>query len=143
MINFKAHDEVQIDEFIQVLERSTLGKRRPTDDRQRMEDMIHHANLIVTARTQEGTLVGISRALTDFSYCTYLSCLAVDQEWQKQGIGRRLLDLTHETAGCHTNLLLLAAPAAESYYPHIGMEQHQSAWMIRGQNQDGYPAENC
>jgi predicted N-acetyltransferase YhbS len=85
--------------------------------------------VILTARS-EGKLVGVSRAITDFAYCTYLSDLAVDVEFQGCGIGRKLIRRTHEAAGTQTRLILLAAPAATSYYPHIGMQQHESCWMI-------------
>ena len=41
--------------------------------------MLEHADIIVTARVT-GQLVGVSRAVTDFAFCTYLSDLAVDAE---------------------------------------------------------------
>jgi GNAT superfamily N-acetyltransferase len=93
--------------------------------------MLEHADLVVTARAEE-RLVGVSRAITDFNYCTYLSDLAVDQAYQGHGIGRELIRRTHEAAGTNTSLILLAAPKARTYYPHIGMEPHDSAWIIRG-----------
>ena len=73
---------------------------------------------------------GSPGALTDFSYCTYLSDLAVDVAFQRQGIGRELLRRTHEAAGLQTMLVLLAAPQATEYYPHIGMIRHDSCWML-------------
>ncbi len=95
-----------------------------------MAAMTSGADVIVTAR-HENELVGVSRAISDFAYCTYLSDLAVDRRFQRQGIGRRLLDETHLAAGLGTTLILLAAPAAVDYYPHIGMERHESCWVIR------------
>ena len=92
--------------------------------------MLRNADLIITARFG-ALLVGISRAITDFSYCTYLSDLAVDTAYQRRGIGRELIRRTHETAGLHTTLILLSAPQAETYYPHIGLTKHASCWMIR------------
>lgn len=115
-------------EFIDVLRRSTLADRRPTDDAQTIEQMLRNAQLIITARQGE-LLVGVSRAITDFAYCTYLSDLAVDQKFQRQGIGKRLVERTHEEAGHHTTLILLSAPQATSYYPHIGMQRHDSCWL--------------
>jgi predicted N-acetyltransferase YhbS len=91
--------------------------------------MLKNADLILTARV-DGFLVGVSRALTDGAFCTYLSDLAVDQKHQRQGIGRELLRRTHEAAGLHTALILLAAPQAESYYPHVGLTKHESCWII-------------
>jgi predicted N-acetyltransferase YhbS len=116
-------------EFIDILVRSTLAERRPVDQPETIAGMLRNADVILTARS-EGKLVGISRAITDFAYCTYLSDLAVDVAFQKCGIGQELIRRTHEVAGIQTRLILLAAPAAASYYPHIGMRQHNSCWMI-------------
>ena len=128
MIDYQLEPELSAEEFIDVLVRSTLGERRPVDDRERIESMLKNADLIVTARSN-GRLVGVSRAITDFAFCTYLSDLAVDESCQKQGIGRKLIERTHEAAGLMTRLILIAAPKARSYYPHIGMVPHDSCWM--------------
>jgi GNAT superfamily N-acetyltransferase len=131
MISYQLERGLTADEFIDVLVRSTLAERRPVDNRATIETMLIEADLIVTARSEQ-KLVGISRAISDFSFCTYLSDLAVDQTFQRQGIGRQLIRHTHEAAGLKTTLILLAAPAAESYYPHIGMAKHGSCWVIPG-----------
>lgn len=117
-------------EFIDVLTRSTLAERRPVDRLDLIERMLEHANVIVTARKATGLLVGVSRAITDFGYATYLSDLAVDEAYQRRGIGRELIRRTHEAAGLETALILLAAPKAREYYPHIGMQRHDSCWII-------------
>ena len=91
--------------------------------------MLKNAGLIVTARI-DGRLVGVSRAITDFSYCVYLADLAVVEDHQGQGIGRELIRRTHEAAGSGTQLVLLAAPGARTYYPHVGLTQHDSCWII-------------
>jgi predicted N-acetyltransferase YhbS len=100
------------------------------DDGDRIALMLKHANLIVTARDESGLLVGVSRALTDFSFCCYLSDLAVDVAFQKQGIGKELIRRTQLAAGAGAKLILLAAPAARGYYPHIGMTHHDSCWTL-------------
>ena len=117
------------DEFIQVLERSTLAERRPVQDAAVIAAMLKNADVIITARI-DGLLVGVSRAITDFAYCTYLSDLAVDVKYQRQGIGKELIRRTHEAAGLQTTLILLSAPAAVEYYPHIGMVKHESCWTV-------------
>lgn len=127
-------------EFIDVLRRSTLDQRRPVHDSERIAGMLRCADVIVTARNPDGLLVGVSRAITDFHYCTYLSDLAVDEEFQHRGIGKQLIELTHQHAGKQTTLILLAAPAAVTYYPHIGMRQHHSCWMI---SSNSPPASNA
>jgi GNAT superfamily N-acetyltransferase len=116
-------------EFIDVLVRSTLAERRPVGEPERIERMLAEADIILTARVGP-LLVGVSRAISDFSFCTYLSDLAVDVAHQKRGIGRELIRLTHEAAGMQTSLILLAAPKAQTYYPHVGMQQHDSCWWL-------------
>jgi ribosomal protein S18 acetylase RimI-like enzyme len=125
----EAYPELGVDEFIDVLERSTLAERRPVGNLETIRGMLAHSDIIVTARSGS-LLVGISRALTDYHFCTYLSDLAVDREYQNRGIGKELIRRTHESAGLHTTLILLAAPKARTYYPHVGMQAHDSCWII-------------
>jgi GNAT superfamily N-acetyltransferase len=132
-IQYQLEPDLPADDFIDVLRRSTLAERRPVGNRPVIEGMLRHADIVLTARADDGELVGVSRAITDWSYCTYLSDLAVDERFQGQGIGRELVRRTHEIAGLGTSLTLLAAPKAESYYPHIGMKQHHSCWRFEGQ----------
>ncbi|MFD0793921.1 GNAT family N-acetyltransferase [Mucilaginibacter litoreus] len=115
-------------EFIDVLNRSTLGERRPVNDADRITAMLQNANLIITARV-DGKLVGVSRALTDFAFCTYLSDLAVDETYQKQGIGVKLI---HETKkhSPQAKLILLAAPKAVGYYPKTGMTNFTHCFLL-------------
>jgi GNAT superfamily N-acetyltransferase len=120
---------LSVDEFVDVLVRSTLAERRPVDDRARMRKMLEQADLIATARAGD-RLVGVGRALSDFCYCTYLADLAVDRAYQGRGIGRELMRFVHAAAGHSTQLILLAAPAARSYYPHAGLTPHDSCWTI-------------
>jgi predicted N-acetyltransferase YhbS len=128
---FQAEPELGAIEFIDVLRRSTLAERRPVDELDRIEGMLQNADVIVTARDSAGTLVGVSRALTDYKFCTYLSDLAVDAAVQGQGIGKQLIDETHRLSGLETTLILLAVPAARTYYPHVGLEPHDSCWTVR------------
>ena len=129
MIDYQLEPDLSTDEFIDVLVRSTLAERRPVSDRETIQQMLDQADIIITAR-QDGQLVGVSRAITDFSYCAYLSDLAVDGLFQGQGIGWELIRRTHEAAGLKTILVLLAAPKAQTYYPHVGMTKHDSCWII-------------
>ena len=129
-VRFTLEGDLAADEFIDVLNRSTLAERRPVQEPGTIDAMLRGADIVVTARTGHGHLVGISRAITDWAYCTYLSDLAVDTSFQRQGIGRELIDRTHETAGRNTTLILLAAPLATDYYAHIGMTAHDSCWLI-------------
>lgn len=128
-VDYSIEPHVAAAEYIAVLRRTTLGARRPVDEPERIARMIAEADVLVTARI-DGQLVGVSRALTDFSFATYLSDLAVDEACQGRGIGRELIRRTHEACGKSTMLVLIAAPQAESYYPHIGLVQHHSCWYL-------------
>lgn len=114
-----------------MLRRSTLGERRPVDDLERLSTMLENSNLIVTAREPvRGLLIGISRCVTDFAYCCYCSDLAVDEAVQRLGVGKELLRLTREAAGEQATLLLVAAPKAKDYYPHIGMAHVEACFAF-------------
>jgi GNAT superfamily N-acetyltransferase len=108
---------------------STLGERRPIDDDARFGAMLANANLTVTAWDGD-LLVGISRCVTDFAWTTYLADLAVRVSHQRNGIGKELMRRT-QAAAPQAKLLLLAAPAAERYYPHVGFSHFPQAWMLR------------
>ncbi|MDF0716133.1 GNAT family N-acetyltransferase [Muricauda sp. 334s03] len=128
MIEYKREKNIDIEEFKKVLINSTLGERRPISEIERLSSMIEHSNLIITAR-ENGDLIGISRSLTDFSFCTYLSDLAVDRKYQNKGIGKELIRRTKLEAPT-TKLILLAAPEAVSYYPKIGMSQYEFCYYL-------------
>ena len=72
MITYKTGNDLELDAVIELYRASTLGERRPVDERERMAAMLSNANLIITAWDGE-ILAGISRALTDF--CQVLMCL--------------------------------------------------------------------
>lgn len=129
MITYRHGKTLEVDAIIELYRASTLGARRPVDDRERMSAMLRNATLIVTA-WDGGTVVGIARALSDFAYCTYLADLAVRLSHQRQGIGRELIRQVQQAGGAQTNLFLFAAPGAVEYYGHVGFAQHPSGWML-------------
>ena len=106
-------------EFVDVLQRSSLADRRPVEDLKCIRAMLEHANLLCTA-WEGSTLVGVARSVTDFEYCCYLSDPAVDEKYQKNGIGRELFRPTKFQLGPRAKLILLASPKAETYYPNEG-----------------------
>ena len=86
-----------------------------------------NTDLLISA-WDDDRLVGIARAVTDYAYCCYLSDLAVDEAWQRRGIGQELLATLKQALHPQCKIILLAAPQAVDYYPHIGFTQHPSAW---------------
>lgn len=130
MIKYSINEKPTAKEVAALFESS--GINRPTKDLPRLQSMLDHANLIVTARLKD-QLIGMARGLTDFSYCCYLSDLAVRQEYQNQSIGRRLIEITREQIGEKSILLLLSAPNAMGYYPKVGFEKVENGWIIKRQ----------
>ena len=128
MIEFSAERPVTVEQFRDLLVRSTLGERRPIDEPETLAGMIENANLLLTAWNGD-RLVGVARSVTDFHYCCYLSDLAVDRDCQREGIGKELIRQTKEKLAPQCRVILLSAPQATTYYPHIGFEQHPSAWV--------------
>lgn len=131
MITYRLGNDLDLDAVIDVYRESTLGERRPVGDRPRMAAMLKNANLVVTAWDGD-LLVGISRALSDFSYATYLSDLAVRASHQRSGIGKELIRQTQMAGGSLARVILLAAPAAADYYAHIGFTHQPRAWLVEG-----------
>lgn len=129
MVTYRTDNDLELDAVIELYRASTLGERRPVDDRERMALMLGNANLVVSAWDGE-LLVGIARSVSDFSYCTYLSDLAVRLSHQKQGIGRELIRRTQEEGG-QAAVILLSAPKAVDYYPRIGFTHHPQAWWLK------------
>jgi predicted N-acetyltransferase YhbS len=129
MIDYRIGNDLQLDEAVDLYCASTLGERRPLDDRDRMAAMLRNANLVVTA-WDGALLVGIARSFSDFSFATYLSDLAVRQSHQRTGIGKELMRRTQQAAP-QAILILLSAPATVDYYPHVGFTQHPSAWFLK------------
>ena len=129
MVTYRTGNDLNLDAVIELYSASTLGERRPVDDRERMALMLRNANLVVTAWDGE-LLVGLARSVSDFSYCTYLSDLAVRLSHQRQGIGRELIRRTQEHGG-QAAVILLSAPKAVDYYPRIGFTHHPQAWWLK------------
>lgn len=92
--------------------------------------MYSHSNLVLTA-WDNNKLIGIARSLTDFSYCCYLSDLAIRMEYQKMGVGRKLINYTKEIIGEQVALILLASPSAIYYYPKIGMCKIDNGFILK------------
>lgn len=115
-------------EVVRVFDAS--GITRPTSDLPRIARMFSAPSLVVSA-WQDGRLVGLSRSLTDYAYCCYLSDLAVDKSLQGRGVGKELIRRTQAVIGDEVSLILLSAPNAMSYYPAVGFQRAENAFVIR------------
>lgn len=128
-IDYKINMPLSTEQFIELLKSSTLAERRPIDDRECMDGMVNNSNLVVTAWDGD-KLIGVARSMTDFHYACYLSDLAVDKEYQHYGIGKQLQVLSQEQLGANCKLILISAPAANSYYEHLGFSNSERCWVL-------------
>ena len=131
-IVYKDDADLAVESAINLYKASTLGERRPVDRPDIFEDMLRHADVMITAWDKD-RLVGICRTLTDFSYVAYLADLAVDVEYQRKGIGKKLIEETKSKLGPNCLVVLLAAPRANEYYEPLGFEHNPRAWVLKGE----------
>lgn len=130
-IDYRDDAPISVEQAIDLYRRSTLAERRPVERPDVFEGMLKNASLVVSAWHGE-RLVGIARTLTDFAYVAYLADLAVDGDYQRQGIGKRLIEETKRCLWPECMIVLLAAPRANDYYPRLGFEHNPRAWMLKG-----------
>lgn len=128
-IEYRTDTAISVGDFLELLSSSNLGERRPVDDLDCIEGMLKNSNLVVSA-WDGSKLVGIARSMTDFYYACYLSDLAVDRSYQRQGIGLRLQQITQDQLKPRCKLILISAPAANDYYPSIGYEPSPRCWVL-------------
>ena len=117
-----------INDVIKLYSACFLENPRPTDDSERLSKMIQSASLLCTAY-DNNALVGMCRALSDFSYVTYISDLAVLPAYQGKQIGKKMLDIIAQKSESVEKIVLLSSQSANSYYPHLNFEPHQRAWV--------------
>ena len=129
MVTYTTTQTITSNEFIDILKRSTLGERRPIENKKCIQGMLDHADILALA-LDDGKIIGVARAVTDFNYACYLSDLAVDVNYQKMGIGQKLIATVQEQLEDSCKIILLSSPDAVGYYPKIGFKGHDSAWVL-------------
>ena len=129
-IEYRSDATLDVQQVIDLYKSTTLGARRPVDKPDVFREMIDKSTIVITAWDDE-KLVGLARALSDLVYVTYLADLVVHENYQQQGIGKKLIDLTQAQAAPDCMLVLLAAPLANDYYPKLGFTHNPRAWMLK------------
>ncbi len=129
MITYQLEIDLNLAEYMEILNSSGLGKRRPMNDIDHLHRMIMGSNLIVTAR-EDGELVGVLRALSDFCYRTFIADLAVTKTRQRLGIGKCLIQKAGEIAP-ESRLFLFSAEDAEGFYQKLGFQLHERCYQLK------------
>ena len=127
MIKYLKNVDLNLEDIILVFEKSSIN--RPIGNKNRIKSMFDNSNLIISA-WDEDKLVGLCRAPTDFSYCSYLSDLAVDMDYQRQGIGKTMIDLVKKEISDEVALILLSSPNSMSFYPKVGFGKIENGFII-------------
>lgn len=128
MIDYRQNVPLDVREVVRVFE--SAGLTRPTGDLPRLERVFAHSDLLLSAWSGE-TLVGFARAITDYGWCCYLADLAVERAHQRRGVGRRLLELLQAAVGDEVSIVLLSAPGAMTYYPHLGFSRLENGFQLK------------
>lgn len=137
-IDVEVSDRIDIQDFLSVMDGSGLAARRPYRDDNRVGALLARSAPIITARTDEGTMVGVARAITDGGFVTYLCDLAVVEAYQGQGIARLMMEATRDACP-KTILIVSAAPGLDPFYDHLGLRRHHSTWYELPTDLDGFP----
>jgi len=129
MVTYQLETDLPLREYIDILESSGLAKPRPMNDIDHMHRMIMGSNMIVTAR-EDGELVGVLRALTDYCYRTFIADLAVTKDRQGHGIGKSLIQKAREIVP-EARLFLFSAEDAEGFYQKQGFQLHERCYQLK------------
>ena len=113
-------------EYIDFLKRTDLGSQYPKERfYERIEKLVKNVSISLVARNEKGLIVGVLFGLTDFCYWLYITDLGVDRNYERQGIGSKLMKKAHEIAGGEKDIAvyLIANDNAIPFYEKLGMKK--------------------
>ena len=113
-------------EYIDFLKRTDLGSQYPKERfYERIEKLVKNVSISLVARNEKGLIVGVLFGLTDFCYWLYITDLGVDRNYERQGIGSKMMKKAHEIAGGEKDIAvyLIANDNAILFYEKLGMKK--------------------
>ena len=119
-------ERLTAEEYIGFLKRTDLGSQYPLERfEERIAMLVNTVSISLTARNDDGLLIGVLFGLTDFAYWLYVTDLGVDRRYERQGIGRKLMQTAHEMAGGEKDIAvyLVANENAVPFYEKLGMKK--------------------
>ena len=118
-------ERISAEEYIDFLKRTDLGSQYPKERfEERISKLVKNVSISLVARNAVGLAVGVLFGLTDYCYWLYVTDLGVDRDYERQGIGRRLMKEAHELAGGEKDIAvyLIANENAVPFYKKLGMK---------------------
>ena len=113
-------------EYIDFLKRTDLGSQYPKERfYERIKKLVKNVSISLVARNEKGVIVGVLFGLTDFCYWLYITDLGVDRNYERQGIGSKMMKKAHEIAGGEKDIAvyLIANDNAIPFYEKLGMKK--------------------
>ena len=120
-----SEERISSEEYIEFLKRTDLGSQYPKERfEERIRKLVRNVSISLIARNEAGMVVGVLFGLTDFCYWLYVTDLGVDRNYERQGIGSRLMKEALERAGGEKDIAvyLIANENAVPFYQKLGMK---------------------
>ena len=118
--------------YIGFLRRTDLGSQYPKERfHERIATLVEKVSISLTARDDEGDLIGVGFGITDFAYWLFITDLGVVREWTGKGVGRALVREMHKLAGGEDNIIMYtcANENATGFYEKLGMVKPDDIYM--------------
>lgn len=119
-------ERISAKEYIDFLKRTDLGSQYPKERfEERIAKLVKNVSISLVARNESGLVIGILFGLTDYVYWLYVTDLGVDRNYERRGIGRRLMKTAHDIAGGEKDIAiyLIANENAVPFYEKLGMKK--------------------
>ena len=124
--------------YIDFLRHTDLGSQYPKERfRERIAILVEKASISLTARDEQGDLIGVCFGITDFAYWLFITDLGVVREWTGKGVGKALVRELHRIAGAslagsgEANIIMYtcANENATGFYEKLGMVKPNDIYM--------------
>ena len=119
--------------YIEFLRHTDLGSQYPKERfHERIATLLEKASISLTARDEEGCLIGVCLGITDFAYWLFITDLGVTRTWTGKGVGRALVRELHRIAGGEKNIIMYtcANENAVGFYEKLGMKRPDDVFML-------------
>ena len=129
--------EIQVNGSIEegeVIELYRLNNWSSAEKPDQLLPALRNSHTLVTAR-MSGALVGIANAISDGHLVVYYPHMLVHPAYQRQGIGRKMVEAMHSIYGGFHQQMLTADGEAIEFYKSVGFVRAgktESMWVYAG-----------